>query len=190
LHDTEQRERPIVRQGDESQLIKQAKRHDPDAISELYNRHVDQIHQYVVNRTGETAVAEDITADVFLRALESLAAYDDRGVPFAAWLYRIARARVIDYWRRTQRRATVPFEDRDLPDWVAGEDVAEGDVLQHDQLAAGLAYLTEDQQQVIVLKFMQGLSNAEVAQIMGKTEGAIKALQRRGLEALARLLKK
>jgi RNA polymerase sigma-70 factor (ECF subfamily) len=190
LHDTEQRTGPIVREGDESRLIEQAKRHDPNAISELYNRHVDQIYQYVVNRIGETAVAEDITADVFLRALESLAAYDDHGVPFAAWLYRIARARVIDHWRRTQRRGTVPFEDRVLPDWTAGEDVANGDVLQHTQLVVSLAYLTEDQQQVIVLKFMQGLNNAEVAQIMGKTEGAIKALQRRGLEALARLLNK
>jgi len=109
-------------------------------------------------------------------------------VPFAAWLYRIAQARIIDYWRRAQRRATVAFDDRDLPEWLAAEDVANGDVLQHSQLLAGLQQLTEEQQQVIVLKFMQGLSNSEIAQIMNKTEGAVKALQRRGLESLARLL--
>lgn len=178
-----------MRPSDESQLIERAKQHDPEAISELYNRHVDQIYQYVRSRTGETAVAEDITADVFLRALESLATYDDHGVPFAAWLYRIAQARVIDYWRRTQRRATVPFDDLDLPEWSAGDDVANADILQQGLLQAGLQQITEDQRQVIVLKFVRGLSNAEIAQIMGKTEGAIKALQRRGLEALARLLK-
>lgn len=110
-----------MRPSDESQLIERAKQHDPEAISELYNRHVDRIYQYVRSRTSETAVAEDITADVFLRVLESLAAYDDHGVPFAAWLYRIAQARIIDYWRRTQRRTTVPFDDHNLPDWLAAD---------------------------------------------------------------------
>ena len=177
-----------MRLDDEARLIEQAKQHDPAAISELYNRHVDQIYQYVRSRVDDTPAAEDITADVFLRALESLTAFDDRGVPFVAWLYRIAQARVIDHWRRAQRRATVAFDDHDLPEWLAAEDVASGDVLQRNRLAAGVQHLTEDQQQVIVLKFMQGLSNAEIAQIMNKTEGAVKALQRRGLEALARLL--
>ncbi len=177
-----------MRASDEAQIIQQAKRHDPDAISELYNRHVDQIHQYVRSRIDDGAIAEDVTADVFVRALESLSGYDDRGVPFAAWLYRIAQARVIDFWRRSQRRVTVAFDDHDLPEWLAADDVAEVDVLQRGQLNQHLQQLTEEQQQVIVLKFMQGLSNAEIAQIMDKTEGAVKALQRRGLEALARLL--
>ena len=177
-----------MRPGDESRLIEQAKQHDPDAISELYNRHVDRIYQYVRSRTDDAASAEDITADVFLRALESLAVFNDRGVPFVAWLYRIAQARVIDHWRHTQRRATVAFDDHDLPEWLAAEDVANVDILQQGQVLAGLQRLTEEQQQVINLKFMQGLSNAEIARIMDKTEGAIKALQRRGLETLARLL--
>jgi RNA polymerase sigma-70 factor, ECF subfamily len=177
-----------VRPVDESRLIEQARQHDPDAIGELYNRHVDQIYRYVRSRTDDAVAAEDITADVFLRALESLAAFIDRGVPFVAWLYRIAQARVIDHWRHSQRRATVPFDDHDLPEWLAAEDVANSDVLQQGQVLAGLQRLTEEQHQVINLKFMQGLSNAEIAQIMDKTEGAIKALQRRGLEALARLL--
>ncbi len=177
-----------MRQDDEVRLIEQAKQHDPVAISELYNRHIDQIYQYVRSRIDDTPVAEDITADVFLRALESLAAFDDRGVPFVAWLYRIAQARVIDYWRRTKRRITVAFDDHDLPEWLAAEDVASGDILEHNRLVASMLHLTEDQQQVVTLKFMQGLSNVEIAQIMNKTEGAVKALQRRGLEALARLL--
>lgn len=182
-------EEPIVRSGDEGRLIELAKQRDPDAISTLYNRHVDQIYQYVRSRTDEASVAEDITADVFVRALEGLDSYDDRGVPFVAWLYRIAQSRVIDHWRRAQRRITVPLSERELPDWLATEDVSNADVLQHGLLLAGLRQLTEEQQQVIVLKFMLSLSNIEIAEIMGKTEGAVKALQRRGLESLARLLK-
>jgi RNA polymerase sigma-70 factor (ECF subfamily) len=178
----------IVRPTDEGQLLDRAKQHDPEAISELYNRHVDRIYQYVRYRTDDVALAEDITADVFLRALESLDSYDDRGVPFSAWLYRIAQARVIDHWRRNQRRAVVPLGDPDVSDLPAEEEPGR-DVWQLRQLTAALQLLTEDQQHVITLKFVQNLGNAEIAQTLNKTEGAVKALQRRGLEALARILK-
>jgi len=177
-----------VRPNDESQLIDRAKRHDPEAISELYNRHVDRIFQYVKYRTDDVAVAEDITADVFVRALEALAQYNDYGVPFVAWLYRIAQARVIDHWRRRQRRTTVPLGDAELVEPPADDD-SNLDILQQRRLAEAIRLLTEEQQQVITLKFIQGLGNAEIAQVMDKTEGAVKALQRRGLEALARVLK-
>jgi len=178
-----------VHSDDERHLIEQAKRGDLAALSALYNLHVDRIYQYVRYRTGDDQTAEDLTAEVFLRAIESLGDYDDRGAPFAAWLYRIAHARIIDYWRKSQRYQTAPLEDpllqEDLSALDEGIDV---DFLQHRSLAAALHQLTEDQQNVIVLKFMQGLSNAEVAQVMGKTEGAVKALQWRALETLARIL--
>jgi RNA polymerase sigma-70 factor (ECF subfamily) len=180
---------PIVRPSDEAHLIQRAQRHDPEAIGELYNRHVDPIYQYVRYRTNDAVVAEDITAEVFLRALESLSAYDDRGAPFAAWLYRIAQARVVDYWRRTQRRASVPWDDPQVGSWLVTDETAYTDVLQDQVLNEALQRLTEDQQQVLILKFMQGLNNREIAQVLDKTEGAVKALQRRGLEALARILR-
>lgn len=175
--------------GNEGQLIQLAKRGDPDAMGELYQRHVDRVYRYVRYRVHDETVAEDIAADVFMRAMEGLAAYNDRGLPFEAWLYRIAHARVIDHWRRQQRRSTVQLDDPSLHDWLQVEDeTSEADVLQYRSLLAALRQLTDDQQQVIVLKFMSGCDNAEIARIMDKTEGAVKALQRRGLEALSRLV--
>ena len=173
----------------EGQLIQRARQGDLAAVSELYNLHVDRIYQYVRYRTGDDQTAEDITAEVFLRAIESLGSYNDQGAPFIAWLYRIAHARVIDFWRSSKHRQTAPLDDPLLQDGlvVSDEDI-DVDFLQHRSLWSALRQLTDDQQNVIILKFMQGLDNAEIAQVLGKTEGAIKALQRRALETLARLL--
>lgn len=174
---------------DESQLIQRAKHGDQAALSELYNLHVDRIYQYVRYRIGNDQTAEDITAEVFLRAIESLGNYIDQGAPFIAWLYRIAYARIVDFWRRGKRQQTAPLNDPLLQDGlVATDEAIDVDFLQHRSLRTALQQLTDDQQNVIVLKFMQHMSNAEIAQILGKTEGAVKALQRRALEALARLL--
>jgi RNA polymerase sigma-70 factor, ECF subfamily len=178
-----------VRIPGEGQLIQRARQGDLAAVSELYNLHVDRIYRYVRYRTGDDPTAEDITAEVFLRAIESLGSYSDQGAPFIAWLYRIAQARIIDFWRSSRRRQTAPLEDPLLQDGllVTDEDI-NLDFLQHRSLWSALRQLTDDQQNVIILKFMQGLDNAEIAQVLGKTEGAIKALQRRALEALARRL--
>ena len=178
-----------MRTQDEVQLIQRARQGDLAAVSELYNLHVDRIYQYVRYRTGDDLTAEDITAEVFLRAIESLGNYTEHGVPFAAWLYRIAHARVIDYWRSSKRRQTAPLDDPLLQDGLVETDEAiDVDFLQHRLLRSALQQLTDDQQNVIFLKFVQGLGNAEIAKILDKTEGAIKALQRRALETLARLL--
>jgi len=174
---------------DEGQLIQRAQQGDLAAVSELYNLHVHRIYQYVRYRTGDDQTAEDITAEVFLRAIESLGSYTDQGAPFIAWLYRIAHARIVDLWRSSKRRQTAPLDDPLLQDGlvVTDEDI-DVDFLQHRSLWSALQQLTDDQQNVIILKFMQGLDNTEIAHVLGKTEGAIKALQRRALEALARLL--
>jgi RNA polymerase sigma-70 factor, ECF subfamily len=178
-----------VRRQDEVQLIQRARQGDLAAVSELYNLHVDRIYQYVRYRTGDDQTAEDITAEVFLRAIESLSNYNDKGAPFIAWLYRIAHARVIDYYRSSKRRQTAPLDDPLLQDGLITTDEAiDVDILQHRSLWTALRQLTDDQQNVIVLKFVQGLSNSEIAQVLGKTEGAVKSLQRRALESLARLL--
>jgi RNA polymerase sigma-70 factor (ECF subfamily) len=178
-----------VRRQDEEQLIRRARQGDLAAVSDLYNLHVDRIYQYVRYRTGDDLTAEDITAEVFLRAIESLGTYQDQGAPFIAWLYRIAHARVVDYWRSSNRRQTAPLDDPLLQDSLVETDEGiEKDFVQHRLLWSALRHLTDDQQNVIILRFVQGLSNAEIAQLLGKTEGAVKALQRRALEALARLL--
>ena len=177
-----------MRPGDEAQLIQQAKGRDAEALSELYRRHVDQIYRYVRYRIADAVAAEDLTAEVFLRAVEGLTAYEDRGTPFAAWLYRIAQARVADFWRATQHGQPVTIDAAET--WPAEEDATTRDVLEHRRLLAALRQLTEEQQHAVVLRYVQGLSHAEIGVIMEKTEGAVKALQRRALEALSRLLMK
>src|SRR3990172_1254544 len=94
----------FVHEHDERDLIRRAQQRDADAFTELYRRHVDMIYRYALLRGGDESVAEDLTSEVFMRALEAIGDYEDRGTPLAAWLYRIARARVIDYWRRAPRQ--------------------------------------------------------------------------------------
>jgi RNA polymerase sigma-70 factor (ECF subfamily) len=171
----------------ENGLILQAKQGDKQAIGELYSGHVDAIYRYIWPRVRDDAAAEDLTAQVFLKALEGLPAYEPSGKPFLAWLYRIAYARIVDHWRKQDRRATLPLDDT-LPareprpeelleaedDWVTAVDL--------------LAQLTDDQQEVLMLRFIGEMSLSEVAETVGKTVGATKALQHRALASLARLL--
>jgi len=174
----------FVRPTDERDLIRRARQRDADAFSELYNRHVDRIFRYVLLRVGDDTVAEDLTSEVFVRALESLSAYEDRGAPFAAWLYRIANARVVDHWRRARRaEMSLDADDAEVP-----VEMPANDVLVYKTLAESLARLTSEQQEVIILKFVEGYNTAEIAQITGRTEGAVKALQHRALASLARLM--
>jgi RNA polymerase sigma-70 factor, ECF subfamily len=173
----------------ESKLIQSAIAGDVTAVGALYERYVDAIYRYVAYRVNDPHAAEDITADVFLRALAGLEGYDERGVPFAAWLYRISHARVVDHWRAANRHPTVPLDTLSEQETWSDDSALAVDVLQHRALREALQAITGEQQEVLVLKFMQGLSNEEISQIVNKTVGAVKALQHRGLEALARLLK-
>jgi RNA polymerase sigma-70 factor (ECF subfamily) len=177
-----------VRHVGESHLIKKAKSYDAEALSELYRRHADTVFRYVFYRVGDRQAAEDLVGDVFVRALEGLSAYQDTGSPFEAWLYRIAHARVVDYYRRQESRRAASLDERlvangesDLSQWVAQrEDVR--------RIWDALRHLTDDQQLVISLRFIAGYSTAEVARVMGKNEGAIRALQYRALASLRRFL--
>jgi RNA polymerase sigma-70 factor (ECF subfamily) len=172
---------------DETALVQRACRMERSAISALYRRHVQAIYRYIYYRVGDEHVAEDLTAEVFVRAIEGLPDYEPRGVPFAAWLYRIAQARVADHFRREQRTETVTIEQ----DWPSGEEspsIKAEQSFYREELQAAINKLTPDQQSVIILKFVEGLSNAEVARILGKTEGAVKSLQHRALNALHRLM--
>lgn len=171
----------------EAGLVASAKRGDKRAIGELYCRHVDMIYRYTYARVQNAAVAEDLTAQVFLKALEGLDSYQSTGVPFRAWLYRIAHARTVDHWRQQQRRREV-----ELLDSLPAKDPRPEDVVaaksQWDTVVELLAQLTDDQRDVVVLRFLEEMSLAEVALTMDKTVGAVKALQHRALTALARLM--
>lgn len=178
---------PSRQRDKENKLVLLAKQGDQQAIGELYNTHVDAIYRYIWPRVRDDTVAEDLTAQVFLKALEGLPAYEPSGKPFLAWLYRIAYARIVDFWRRQERRATVPLDDT-----VPASEPRPGELLEaeDDWVTAIdlLAQLTDDQQEVLMLRFIGEMSLSEVAETVGKTLGAIKAIQHRALASLARLL--
>jgi RNA polymerase sigma-70 factor (ECF subfamily) len=181
-------ERLSVRDVSESHLINKAKERDSEALSELYHRYADAVFRYVYYRVGDREVAEDLVGDVFVRALEGLPSYQDTGSPFEAWLYRIAHARVVDYYRRQQVRFAALLDER----LAGGEGADPYRLVAHRDEArrawSALIHLTDDQQQVIALRFIAGYSVAEAARLMGKTKGAVRALQHRALASLRRLL--
>ncbi|MBI4233436.1 MAG: sigma-70 family RNA polymerase sigma factor [Chloroflexi bacterium] len=170
-------------------LAREAQKGDDGAFAQIYELFFDRIHRYLVVRIGDPAEAEDLTQEVFLRAMEGLGGYRWQGKPFAAWLFRIAHNLMVDRFRRRERAGpSVPLESAlDLP---AQEDVAGRAVVNMDvqHLQGALARLTELQRQAVLLRFIAGLSLEETAQVMGKNENAIKALQHAALQSLRRLL--
>jgi RNA polymerase sigma-70 factor (ECF subfamily) len=171
----------------EHELVRRAQEGDKQAIGELYRVHVDVIYRYIWARVRDDSLAEDLTAQVFLKALEGLPTYEPSGKPFVAWLYRIAYARIVDHWRKLERRVEVPLEETLPSREPRPEDLLE---FEADWIMAMelLAQLTDDQQDVVILRFIGEMSLADVAQTVGKTVGATKALQYRALATLARLL--
>jgi RNA polymerase sigma-70 factor (ECF subfamily) len=169
---------------DERDLVERAKV-DSDAFGELYERHVQRIYNYIYYRTGNHHDAEDLTARVFHRALRHIPEYTDRGVPFTAWLYRIAHNLVANWHRDQSRRKVIPLDEFILSGvrTEAPESVAE-DSEERARLLAAIRRLPEERQQLLILKFVQRLSNAEIGEIMGRSEGAIKSLYHRTLLAL------
>lgn len=168
----------------DTELVILAKDHS-EAFGVLYERYVEKIYKYIYYRTGNHHDAEDLAAGVFHRAMAHIETYTDRGVPFQAWLYRIAHNLVANWHRDRGRRKIIPLEEFvnaglhfDAPD-SATEDQEE-----RDHLLAAIGRLPEERQQLLYLKFVSGLSNAEVGAILDRTEGAIKSLYHRTLIAL------
>jgi RNA polymerase sigma-70 factor (ECF subfamily) len=169
---------------DEKELVQLAK-NDEVAFGEIYRRYVEKIYNYIYYRTSNKYDAEDLTARVFQRALKHIPNYEDRGVPFSAWLYRIAHNLVVNHHRDRKRRKIVPLDDLIVSTfrWDAPEKVTERREDQEELLEA-INHLPEDRQQLLILKFVERLSNAEIGNIMGRSEGAIKSLYHRTLIAL------
>jgi len=162
--------------------------HDPHAFGELYDRFVERVYRYLYFRTGSHPEAEDLTEHVFLKAWEAIGRYRWQGRPFLAWLYRLAHNTHIDHVRSQKPTTSLNNEYRPIDIASAAAAVELARTLDADLLARALAELTVDQQQVIVLKFMEGLDNEQIAVSMDKREGAIRALQMRALMSLRRVL--
>jgi RNA polymerase sigma-70 factor (ECF subfamily) len=172
---------------EEARLIRQAKGGDSGAFAELYRRYQPKIYRYVAFRVSSASVAEDLTSEVFVRLVERIDDFHYRGRPLLAWLYTIARNLITDHYRREGRAQSYPLDDSlvaDTPDPAQRAHYA----VEKSRLTDAIADLTEDQRQVLLLKFFEGMDNPTVAKVLGKTVGAVKSLQHRGLAALARVL--
>ena len=171
---------------EEAKLIQRAKEGDPAALAEIYDRYQPAIYRYIFYRVGDAATAEDLTSEVFVRMVES---FDDFTCsrPLLAWLYTIARNLVIDHYRSAGKTIMVPLSEKLVANTPPPEGAAEL-TLDQRRLVAAIEQLTEDQRQVIILKFFEGLDNETVAKILGKPYGAVKSLQHRALESLRRIL--
>ncbi len=174
----------------EEQLIERA-RHEADAFGILYERYVDRVYNYIYYRTGNVHEAEDLTARVFYRALAHMDEYRQRGVPFAAWLYRIAHNLVANWHRDRSRHRDVRLDD--LLGLAEKGDGPERRVEQDEDaraLLGAIRTLPADRQQLLILKFVDEMSNAQIAKVMGRSEGAIKSLYHRTLIVLRDELKR
>ncbi|KAF0111506.1 MAG: Uncharacterized protein FD147_857 [Chloroflexi bacterium] len=158
---------------------------DPEAFSFLYEKNVTRIYNYIYYRIGSSSDAEDITSRVFYRAFGHMSSYVEKGVPFSAWLYRIAHNLIANWHRDNQRRKEVPLEDHlDLPHKSDQPEKWLEKNQELELLLRGIRRISADRQQLILLKYLENLSNAEIATIMGRSEGAIKSLYHRALIAL------
>ncbi len=160
-------------------------RDDPSAFGQLYERYVNKIYNYVYYRTGNHHDAEDLTGRVFYRALMHIDRFVDRGVPFSAWLYRIAHNLVANWHRDHSRRQEFSLEDMTLtgPLRETPEATTEANE-ERVRLLNAIRNLPAERQELLILKFVQHLSNAEIGDIMGRSEGAIKSLYHRTLLSL------
>lgn len=178
-----------ITEADEEQLLAKAMQFDDAALGELYDRYEARIYGYIYRRTGEQALAEDLTAQVFLKMLESIRDQKAWRSSFSGWLYRIAHNLVVDTYRRKGRHGAVDLEE--APQTAAESQNPEETVeqtLDAERLRSAIRRLTDEQAEVVSLRFLEGYSIAEVAGMMNRTEGAIKALQYRAVATLRTLL--
>jgi RNA polymerase sigma-70 factor (ECF subfamily) len=179
-----------VQEQDDSALIQKAKEGDADAFGNLYERYADSVFRFIYSQTANRFDAEDITGDVFLRAWQSLTKYEERGFPFSAYLFRIARNVMIDRSRKQKPVSEIPEDEL-----LVGENTHDlepstilATKLQHKEIVKTLEQLREDYRTVLILRFFNDLTTEETSDVMGRSAGAIRVLQHRALSSLRKLL--
>jgi RNA polymerase sigma-70 factor (ECF subfamily) len=171
----------------EWEIVRRAQAYEEDALQSLYEVYYPKVYNYAFLQLGDVQAAEDLSADVMLKMVESIRSYKFKGLPFSAWLFRIARNRLIDLHRRRKRRGEVDLSES-IAGTLASPQVMAERAIERGQIQVALKHLTDEQRQVIVLKFIEGFDNRSIGSIMGRSEGAIKSLQHRALGALRRIL--
>ena len=173
---------------EELDLVQRARQGEQEAFAQLYENHFDKIFRYVVLKIRNQAEAEDMTQQVFIKAYESIGSYQSQGVPFTAWLFRIAHNQMVDYVRKQSKRQTVPLDESlQIMDDCDVEHEVETKI-EMEKVVLATAKLTKAQREVISLRFAGGLSITEAAKTMRKSEGAIKALQHSAILSLRKTL--
>ncbi len=174
-----------------TRIIEAAHRYEQWAFEEIYNRYADKLFRFLLLRVGSRPEAEDLVAEAFVRILHRIDTFQGKTVAsFSAWIYRVARNLLVDHYRHRAKRETTSLDARyyKLVDTNSEPHKKTVESQANKELYDAIANLTPDQQQVVVFKFFEGMSNAEIARILGKTEGAVKSLQHRALSALQRFL--
>jgi RNA polymerase sigma-70 factor (ECF subfamily) len=179
-----------MKETDDMELVRQAQTGSVAAVGELYDRHRSRIFRYIHFKTGNKQVAQDLASEVFLRMVDHLSDFQPRGVPFSAWLYRIAQNLIIKQGQRASKHPNVPLvfadnvsQNGDNPAFVVERE------LEMEWVWQGLENLDESQREVIILRFITGLSLKETAEALEKTVAAVKTLQHRGILTLQATLK-
>jgi RNA polymerase sigma-70 factor (ECF subfamily) len=172
----------------QEELVREAQAYSDQAWAAIFDENYSKMLDYCYLRTGNRTTAEDLASEVFLEALRGIKRYQFRGVPFSAWLYRIAHHLTVDHLRRSARRPTVTIEatSEGRPELAVADEAPKVDA-QHD-LQQALRTLTDDQQQVLMLRFFHGLSHEETAAIMNRRPVAVRVLQNRALKSLRKAM--
>jgi len=171
----------------DGELIRRARAFDEAALSWLFDTYYPRVYNYGLVQLRDTQSAEDLASDVMLRVLGAIPRYRACGIPFSAWVFRIARNRLVDIRRRQTRRREVGLADCDIAGSPAPHAAVER-ALNYGEISLALSRLTEVQQQVIVLRFLKDFDVATVARILGRSESAVKSLQFRALASLRRIM--
>ncbi|MGD2144597.1 MAG: sigma-70 family RNA polymerase sigma factor [Anaerolineae bacterium] len=172
---------------DEHAILRRAKQYDEDALEAIYEKYAALVYRYIYRRVGDAMLAENLVGEVFVRVLRAIQSNQAWRTSFQAWLYQIAHNLIVDYARGEPDRPVLHLEER----WASAEgdpETALADRLSRERLLAAVQQLTSGQQQVLVLRFGEGLTAREVAAVMDKTVSAVEALQHRGLASLRRIL--
>jgi len=175
-------------QADPEYLAQRAAQRDQEAFAQLYEEHLNTVYRYVLYKVGDGGLAEELTAEVFSKAWEGIERFQWRNLPFQHWLLRIARNVVVDHWRM-RRKATSPIEDlRDAASDELPPDERVAREFEVETLRRGLAQLPDEQRDVLILRFIEGYSHAEAADVLGKSVVAVRQIQVRALRALHKIL--
>jgi len=172
----------------EANLIKQAKKGDSDAFGQLYDHYLPKIYRYILLKVSHREEAEDLTHEVFVSAWENIDSYKSQGFPFSTWLYHIAKNKVIDFYRTHKTHLALDAVDES---WfkVAGAIEHQTDVaISFAKIKSAMSKLSDDAQDVLIMRFVDDLSHKEIAQALQKSEGAVRLIQHRALQQLKELL--